>query len=245
MPKGGQLTITTATVDLGPTEVGRYIDVNPGCYVLLSMRDTGCGMTAEVAARAWDPFFTTKGELGTGLGLSTVHGIVKQAGGHLASDTSPGAGCTIFIFFPIVGRAGAEPKAAPSISEPVRDGAGEMILVVEDSLPVRKLVANVLTSHGYRVVAAASPSEAFDRMKDPLSCVDLLLADVILPEMSGRLLADRLREAGKNSRVLYMSGYENDVIAHQGVLNEGIRLLQKPFLEEELLRQVRISLDAR
>jgi signal transduction histidine kinase/CheY-like chemotaxis protein len=243
MPNGGRFTIKTATIELGPDDVARYVDVNPGRYTLLTMSDTGVGMPAEVAARAWDPFFTTKGELGTGLGLSTVHGIVKQAGGHLAIETAPGAGCAIRIYLPVVDRVQAQPKRTPVASEPIPDGTGETILVVEDSLPVRKLVCNVLAAHGYRVFAAASPGEALEHMKEPGRCVDLLLADVMLPEMSGRQLADRLREAGKVTRLLYMSGYENDVIAHQGVLNEGVRLLQKPFLEEDLLRQVRISLD--
>ena len=151
----------------------------------------------------------------------------------------------IRIYLPVVDRIPAHPKRAPSVPEPIPDGAGETILVVEDSLPVRKLVASVLAAHGYRVLAAASPSEALEHVKEPSRRVDLLLTDVMLPEMSGRLLADRLRDAGRIDRVLYMSGYENDVIAHQGVLNEGIRLLQKPFLEEDLLRQVRISLDER
>jgi len=245
MPNGGRFTIKTATVDLGLDDVARYIDVSPGRYALLTMSDTGVGMTTEVAARAWDPFFTTKGELGTGLGLSTVHGIVKQAGGHLAIETAPAAGCAIRVYLPIVDRAEAQPKRTPAAPEPIPDGEGETILVVEDSQPVRKLVTNVLAAHGYRVLAAASPSEALEHMKEPAHRVDLLLADVMLPEMSGRLLADRLREAGRVTRVLYMSGYENDVIAHQGVLNEGVRLLQKPFLEEDLLRQVRISLEER
>jgi signal transduction histidine kinase/ActR/RegA family two-component response regulator len=242
MPNGGRFTIKTATVELGPDDVARYVDVNPGRYTLLTMSDTGVGMPPEVAARAWDPFFTTKGELGTGLGLSTVHGIVKQAGGHLAIETAPGAGCAIRIYLPVVDRVQAQPKCAPAAPEAIPDGTGETILVVEDSLPVRKLVCGVLAAHGYCVFAAASPSEALEQMKEPGRCVDLLLADVMLPEMSGRHLADRLREAGKITRVLYMSGYENDVIAHQGILTEGVRLLQKPFLEEDLLRQVRISL---
>jgi len=245
MPNGGRFTITTTTVDLGPDDVARYIDVNTGRFSLLALSDTGLGMSPEVAARAWDPFFTTKGDMGTGLGLSTVHGIVKQAGGHLAIDTAPGKGCTVRIYLPVVDRAQAQPKRGPVAAEPVPHGAGETILVVEDSLPVRKLVSDILSSHGYRVVAAASPSEALEQVKQPAHRVDLLLTDVILPEMSGRVLADRLREARKISRVLYMSGYENDIIAHQGVLNEGVRLLQKPFLEEDLLRQVRISLDER
>lgn len=242
MPRGGQFTIETATTNLTAQDVARYLDLTPGRYTVLSVSDTGSGMTPEVASRACDPFFTTKGRLGTGLGLSTVAGIVKQAEGHLAIDTAPGAGCTIRIYLPIVGDAQAQPKPSAPSDGPAPEGLGETVLVVEDSLAVRKLVCNALSSHGYRVLGAGCPSEALCRAEEA-GPFDLLLTDVILPEMSGRALAERMRNMGKVTRVLYMSGYEDDVIAQHGVLAEGVRLLQKPFVEPDLLRYVRLAIE--
>jgi signal transduction histidine kinase/CheY-like chemotaxis protein len=242
MLTGGAFTLRTETVELDADYAARFIDSKPGRYTLLTASDTGVGMTAEVAARALEPFFSTKAAFGTGLGLSTVHGIVKQAGGHLILTTAPGAGCTIRLFFPVVDEAPPpRPKATPSGAP--RKGAGETILVVEDSASVRKLVTHALSQNGYRVLEASTPIQALQILHQSDRPVDLLLTDVILPEMSGRILADRMKEQGKVRRVLFMSGYEDDLVARQGVLHEGVRLLQKPFLEPELLSEVRLSLD--
>jgi signal transduction histidine kinase/CheY-like chemotaxis protein len=242
MQTGGAFTLRTETVELDADYAARFIDLRPGRYTLLTASDTGVGMTSEVAARALEPFFTTKAAFGTGLGLSTVHGIVKQAGGHLIFATAPSAGCTVRLFFPVVDEAPPpRPKASPSGAP--KKGDGETILVVEDSASVRKLVTYALSQNGYRVLEAATPIQALQILHQSERPVDLLLTDVILPEMSGRILADRMREQGKVRRVLFMSGYEDDLVARQGVLHEGVRLLQKPFLEPELLREVRLALD--
>jgi len=242
MPTGGAFTLRTETVELDTEYTSRFIDLKPGRYTLLTAIDTGVGMTPEVAARALEPFFSTKAAFGTGLGLSTVHGIVKQAGGHLIFATAPNAGCTVRLFFPVVDESPPpRPKSTPSGAP--KKGQGETILVVEDSASVRKLVTHALAQNGYRVLEASTPIQALQILHQSDRPIDLLLTDVILPEMSGRILADRMREQGKVRRVLFMSGYEDDLVARQGVLHEGVRLLQKPFLEPELLREVRFSLD--
>jgi CheY-like chemotaxis protein len=242
MPTGGAFTLRTETVELDDDYAARFIDLKPGRYTLLTANDTGVGMTPEVAARALEPFFSTKAAFGTGLGLSTVHGIVKQAGGHLIFATAPAAGCTVRLFFPVVDESPPpRPKSTPSGAP--KKGQGETILVVEDSASVRKLVTHALAQNGYRVLEASTPIQALQILHQSDRPIDLLLTDVILPEMSGRILADRMREQGKVRRVLFMSGYDDDLVARQGVLHEGVRLLQKPFLEPELLREVRLSLD--
>ncbi|HMI88796.1 MAG TPA: response regulator [Polyangiaceae bacterium] len=243
MPTGGAFTLRTETVELDADYAARFIDLKPGRYTLLTASDNGVGMTPEVASRALDPFFSTKASFGTGLGLSTVHGIVKQAGGHLIFATAPGAGCTVRLFFPVVDES-PPPRAKTPPSGAPKKGAGETILVVEDSPSVRKLVTHALSQNGYRVLEAGTPFQALQILHQSDRPIDLLLTDVILPEMSGRILADRMREQGKVRRVLFMSGYDNDLVARQGVLHEGVRLLQKPFLEPELLREVRLVLDS-
>jgi signal transduction histidine kinase/CheY-like chemotaxis protein len=243
MPTGGAFTLRTETVALDEDYAARFIDLKPGRYTVLTATDTGVGMTPEVAARALEPFFSTKAAFGTGLGLSTVHGIVKQAGGHLTLATAPAEGCTIRMFFPVVDEA-PPPRPKPTPSGSPKKGSGETILVVEDSASVRKLVTHALSQNGYRVLEASTPIQALQILHQSERPIDLLLTDVILPEMSGRILADRMREQGKVRRVLFMSGYDDELVARQGVLHEGVRLLQKPFLEPELLREVRLSLDA-
>jgi signal transduction histidine kinase/CheY-like chemotaxis protein len=243
MPTGGALTLRTETIALDEDYAARFIDLKPGRYTVLTAEDTGVGMTPEVAARALEPFFSTKAAFGTGLGLSTVHGIVKQAGGHLTLAAAPAAGCTIRLFFPVVDEA-PPPRPKPTPSGSPQKGSGETILVVEDSASVRKLVTHALSQNGYRVLEASTPIQALQILHQSERPIDLLLTDVILPEMSGRILADRMREQGKVRRVLFMSGYDDELVARQGVLHEGVRLLQKPFLEPELLREVRLSLDA-
>jgi len=243
MPTGGAFTLRTEVVELDADYAARFIDLKPGRYSLLTASDTGVGMTAEVAARALEPFFSTKSSFGTGLGLSTVHGIVKQAGGHLIFATAPSAGCTVRLFFPVI-EDSIPPRHKSTPSGAPKKGSGETILVVEDSASVRKLVTHALSQNGYRVLEASTPIQAIQILHQSERPIDLLLTDVILPEMSGRILADRMREQGKVRRVLFMSGYDDDLVARQGVLHEGVRLLQKPFLEPELLREVRTVLDA-
>ncbi len=246
MPRGGTLLIRTENVDISPEYAARIIDVMPGRYVRIRVSDDGTGMTADVEARAFEPFFSTKGAGGTGLGLPSVLGIVKRAGGHVTISTSPGVGTTVDVFLPSYatdGQAATTPPPAPS--SPL--GRGETVLVVEDSATLRKLICRLLADNRYRPVEAATPEEAVAACR--LGPIDLLLTDVVMPQMSGRDLAQQLREEHGIVRVLYMTGYDDEIVAHHGVLDERSRsfsqapLLQKPFLEADLLRAVRRVLD--
>jgi len=246
MPQGGVLTIATSNETIDQAYALRYIDVNQGEYVRLQVSDTGVGMTPEVASRAFEPFFSTKGDAGTGLGLSTVHGIVKQAGGHIELNSQLGRGTTMDIYLPVAS-ATLESQQAPL--HPEEDAAqstsyrgnGELILVVEDAAPLRRLVCRMLEKAGYQVVEAISPDDAIVLVEQHGVRADLLLTDVIMPQMSGPDLAQRLMSQGL-AHVLYMSGYEAAMVALRGVLQDDQHLLQKPFLEEELLRAVKRAL---
>lgn len=247
MPHGGTLTFRTTTETLSPEYAARYIDLEPGRYVRLSAIDDGEGMSADVALRAFEPFFTTKGARGgTGLGLSTVHGIVKQAGGHVAISSELGVGTTVEVFLPVVDTAVPAP-AHPARKRPQGDaprGRGETILVVDDSARLRKLIALMLSNNGYRVLSAATPVEALSVTAKHDGTVDALLTDVVMPQMSGKTLAAHLYEDHAIARVLYISGYDDEVLVQHGALEKGVRLLQKPFLEEDLLHALRALLDA-
>jgi signal transduction histidine kinase/CheY-like chemotaxis protein len=249
MPGGGALTIRTENVDITPEHASRFIDVRPGRCVRLRVTDSGTGMSSEVAARAFEPFFTTKGPEGVGLGLATVHGIVKQAGGHVVLTAPEGAGTTVDVYLPaIVAVADEAPVSAAEASAPPGGsltGRGETVLVVDDSPALRRLVCTLLAASRYRVFEGGTVEDAIavcEKLRDRL---DLLLTDVRMPSVSGRDLAARLRAEYGVSRVLYMSGYDADIVTHQGVLPEGMRLIQKPFTEDVLLRAVRDALDAR
>ncbi len=238
MPDGGQLTIETANVVCQPDE-RRPDGLGPGRYVRLTVADTGCGMSPEVAARAFDPFFTTKpAGKGTGLGLSTVYGIIKRAGGDVTLETAPGAGARFEILLPATDGEVArdEGQAAPA-----QKGRGETILLVEDEDAVRSLAVRILHSAGYKVFDASNGGEAL------LVCerhpIDLLLTDVVMPKMSGKELAQRLRKERPELRVLYASGYSENSIVHDGVPEAGVRLIEKPFTAEALLAAVRLVLD--
>jgi signal transduction histidine kinase/ActR/RegA family two-component response regulator len=242
MPQGGEVTISADGVQLDGKDAARHIDVVPGRYTRLTVRDSGAGMPPEVAARAFEPFFTTRGSAGTGLGLSTVYAIVKQAGGHVLLESSVGQGTIVSVFLPTVTGA-SSPSASGAPAEAVRPGRGEMILVVEDTTSLRKLVCSMLHENRYRVLEAADPVEALRLCEQNAGSIDLILTDVIMPKMSGRTLAEAARELHDISRVIYISGYEDEALANHGVLREGIRLLQKPFEVDDLLRFVRAGLD--
>ena len=240
----GTVVVRTENIDVSPEVASKYIDLHPGRYVRLRVVDDGQGMTPEVAARAFEPFFTTKGTGGTGLGLSTVHGIVRQSGGLVTISTERAHGTTVDVLFPIfarAGEAGAVEVPPPPASKPL--GRGETVLVVDDSPAVRQLVCAMLSEHRYRPLEAATPEAALALSERHAGEIDLVLTDVVMPQMSGRDLALRLRREHGLSRVLYMSGYENEIVAHHGVLEEGVFLLQKPFLEGDLLRAIRTVLD--
>jgi len=240
MPEGGRLTIEAREVPLTEEYADAHLAVEPGPYVRVAVSDTGHGMTPEVRAHLFEPFFTTKPRgKGTGLGLSTVYGIVKQFGGHIFVYSEPGHGTTMKIYLP---RAESAATPAPPRRGPTSRGT-ETILLVEDDAAIRGVIRRVLEAQGYTVLHMASPREALDAVTRLPGRIDLLLTDVVLPEMSGRELADRLVTNRPELAVLYMSGYTDDAIVHQGRLDPGTEFLPKPFAPEMLVRRVREVLD--
>lgn len=240
MPQGGSLLLEVTTADLDESYARRHVGVRPGRYVMLSVSDTGVGMDMETQTRIFEPFFTTKPRgRGTGLGLSTVYGIVKQSGGNIWVYSEPGHGSTFKVYFPRVEEAVDQPTSVPA---PDILTGSETILVVEDEPGVRHLVKKVLERYGYRVVVAATPYEALalgERYNDP---IDLLMTDVVLPEMSGRSLASQMVTNRPKMRVMYMSGYTDNAIVQHGVLEADTPFLQKPFTPDALARKVRAVL---
>jgi signal transduction histidine kinase/ActR/RegA family two-component response regulator len=242
MPRGGRLTLDTATIVLDAAYAARHRDVTPGVYVMLAVSDTGVGMDAETRRRLFEPFYTTKEPgKGTGLGLATVYGIVQQSGGHITVDSEPGRGATFKIYLPAVDAAADTPAAPPPDDAP---GGTETILVVEDESEVRTLVREVLEERGYGVIEAASPREALHLVSRAAAPVDLLLTDVIMPQMTGRALADLVTADQPSLPVLFMSGYADSAVVEHGVLQSGRAYLQKPFTPAQLARVVRRVLDA-
>ncbi len=245
MPGGGTLTIETANVVIDEAYAAYHVGARPGEHVLLSISDTGMGMDDEVKAHIFEPFFTTKERgQGTGLGLSTVFGIVNQNGGYVWVYSEVGKGTTFKVYFPRAEELGVQ---EPAHTLPlVEDGKGtETLLVVEDEVAVRELVVRVLKAHGYQILEAGDGPEALQISEQHDGPIDLLLTDVIMPRMNGGELHERLRVPRPEMRVLYISGYTDDAIAHHGVLDPGTRLLSKPFSMEALIHAVRSALDAR
>ena len=245
MPNGGTLTVTTRNTRV--TEQDCRVDParRPGRFVQLTVRDTGVGMTPEVRAHLFEPFFTTKGPgKGTGLGLSTVYGIVQQAGGFITVDTAVEAGTTFNVFLPA---AVDHAETAQTGARPQPGATGtETVLVVEDESAVRSVIARLLRSHGFRVLDVASAAEALTLMeRDTDRTIDLLLTDVVMPEVGGWELAQRARVLRPGLPILFMSGYHPEQFARQGALAEGDRLLRKPFTPQALTSEIRQLLDAR
>jgi len=241
MPRGGKLTIETANVELDQRYALGHEGVPPGPYVLLAISDSGQGMSTEVQAHAFEPFFTTKAPgAGTGLGLATVYGIVKQAGGHIWLYSEPERGTTFKIYLPRTDQVAADRPPRPPT--PVQRGS-ETILVVEDEAPVRALVDRVLAEAGYRVLLAGGGQAALDLAAGHDGPIDLLLTDVVMPGLSGRQVADALAAARPGLRVLYASGYTQNTIVHHGVLDPEVRFLAKPFTPSALLERIRAVLD--
>jgi PAS domain S-box-containing protein len=242
MIEGGKLTIETANVELDEEYARRHVAVTPGRYVMLAVSDTGVGITPEVRERIFEPFFTTKkGGEGTGLGLSTVYGIVKQSGGNIWVYSEPEKGTTFKIYLPLVNEP-LEEKKERVVKEASPRG-NETILVVEDDEVVRKLAVRILREQGHRVLEASQGVDAFLICEEHKGPIHLLVTDVVMPKMSGRELAERITSIRQEVKVLYMSGYPDDTIAHHGILNEGTNYIQKPFTVEELARKVREVLD--
>jgi CheY-like chemotaxis protein len=242
MPGGGKLAISTGDLrldDAGAQDLGGAVPAGP--YVVVAVADEGSGMDQATLSHIFEPFYTTKSAgQGTGLGLSTCYGIVKQAGGHIWVDSAPGKGTTFRILLPSVE---AQADAARPSEPPTRLEGSETILLVEDDDQIRKLALRALTSRGYRVVEARNGRDALRARDAWKGRIDLLLADVVMPEMGGKELAERLTAAEPGVKVLYMSGYTPDAIVHRGVEHHAIQLLAKPFTPEVLLRVVREVLD--
>ena len=236
MPGGGTLIIETANVHWDEAYVSKHPQVQPGPHVMLAVTDNGVGMTPETQERLFEPFFTTKpAGRGTGLGLSTVYGIIRQSGGRIWVYSEPGRGSTFKIYFPCSDEPVADAAPLPQI-----DLRGqETILVVEDQEEVRTLAVMVLSKFGYTVFSAGGPEEALTFCQSYAGRLDLLLTDVIMPVMSGRQLVERLKVLLPNLQVLYMSGYTDNAIAHHGVLEDNVAYLQKPFTAEQLAEKVR------
>lgn len=242
MPSGGKLIIETAIVDLDEVYARTHVSVKPGRYVMLSMTDTGVGMSPDVLKQIFEPFFTTKERgKGTGLGLSTVYGIVKQSGGNIWVYSEPGKGTTFKIYLPKVDDPLEEPLEKRMRKE--LPGGGETILVVEDEQTVRKLTVKLLKQQGYKVLEAQHWEEALILCKESQYPIHLILTDVVMPEVNGPQLMERLKEVRRDFRVIYMSGYADNTIVKLGILDQGISFLQKPFTQDSLLHKVREVLD--
>jgi PAS domain S-box-containing protein len=243
MPEGGTLTIETSNTTLDHAYAAQHVSVVPGDYVMLAVTDTGSGMDESTKARIFEPFFTTKpAGRGTGLGLSTVYGIVKQSGGNIWLYSEPGKGSTFKIYLPAIEALPQDiGKAAPV--EASQRGGGT-ILVVEDDEQLRRLTHRALAGRGYTVLEADRGSTALDIARRHKGTIDLLLTDVIMPDTNGRKLADTIRAARPGLRVLYMSGYPDGAIGNHGMLEPGVAYLAKPFTTEAIIRKVREVLEA-
>jgi len=243
MPSGGKFTIETANAQSDEGYALTHLGLTPGRYVRLSVSDTGVGMSREVQEKAFDPFFTTKEKgKGTGLGLSTVHGIVTQSGGKIWVYSEPGHGTTFKIYFPTIEEALDTLNVKNETDSPPR--GSETILLVEDESSVRDLANRLLKQQGYKVLEAAIGEEALRLAQDITGeRIHLLLTDVVLPQMSGKELADRLKIFRPDIKVLYTSGYTDYAVVHQGILNSGTHFLQKPFSLKTLSQKVREALD--
>ena len=243
MPKGGKLTIETANVTLDESYTRLHAPAAPGEYVMLAISDTGGGMDAETQSHIFEPFYTTKGPKGTGLGLSTVYGIIKQSGGYVWVYSEAGRGSTFKIYLPRVSETG-EVAAAAAAAQGLASARGhETILLVEDEGTVRQLARECLELQGYTVLEAPEGAAALQLAQAHAGAIHLLLTDVIMPGMTGRELASHLSQSRPGIKVLYMSGYTENVIGHNGMLDAGVMLLQKPFSLPTLRAKVREILD--
>ena len=242
MPKGGKLTIETANVVLDRQYTDKVPELEPGPYVMFAVSDSGIGMDDQTRTRIFDPFFTTKDKgVGTGLGLSTVYGIVKQHRGHIAVYSELGRGTTFKVYLPL-----EEAEAVEQLIRPrpeVQSTGTETVLVVEDEAIVRDLVSEALTMLGYSILAASDPDEAVALSTNHPGPIHLLVTDVVLPKMDGKSLCSFLSLTRPEMKVLYVSGYTENFIVHRGVLDHGVHFMQKPFTVDDLAAKVREVLD--
>ena len=242
MPRGGKLTIETGNVYLDDAYAARHISVRPGRYVRLAVSDTGRGMDAETRMRVFEPFFTTKERgKGTGLGLSTVYGIVKQSEGYIWGYSEVGLGTTFKVYLPLVEGAVEAPRAAAVCAG---RGGTETLLLVEDEASVRAFMSDALEAGGYKLLVAGDGEEALNLARTHDGPIHLLITDVVMPRMGGATLARHLAPRRPETRVLYISGYTDDALAHRGVIGPDVAFLEKPLTPDSLLRSVRDVLDA-
>jgi len=240
MPRGGRLVLATSKLHVPEAGSSTHPGIPPGDWTSLSLQDKGLGMSPDTLARIFEPFFTTK-EMGkgTGLGLATVYGIVEQSGGHVRVESQPGKGSTFSVYLPRASSGLDEALEQPLLS----DLSGtETLLLVEDAESVRRLLRRYLERHGYTVIEATSGIDALRVMEHREGPLDLLVADVVLPKMDGRALARELARERPGLRVLYMSGFSDEVLSDRDVFDHEVTILQKPFTPPELLRQIRIAL---
>lgn len=239
MPHGGKLLIKTTTVNLDKDYVARYADLNPGKYVVLSVTDTGIGMDKETLSRIFEPFFTTK-EKGTGLGLATAYGIVRQSGGHIWVYSEPGRGTTFKIYLPVVE---AKSEIVSVKSEELHSGRGEHILVVEDEKSLRELMVSFLTMLGYTVTVAANGGEALLLVEEKGVIPDLIITDIVMPYITGKQLVERLRRKHPYLKVIYMSGYASEAVFDKEEMESNTLFIQKPFSPKKLSEKIRMILN--
>jgi CheY-like chemotaxis protein len=242
MPGGGTLAIETRDVVVNETQAGESKGFNAGPIVMMRVEDSGIGMDRDTLEHAFEPFFTTKGMgKGTGLGLATVYGIVKQHGGHISVASEPGHGTVFSLYFP---RAGTSKGPSGPAANPAREMNGtETILLTEDEADVRSLAARILSRLGYTVLQAGNAAAAIQQSKTHAGPLHLLVTDVVLPDQNGRIIYETIAGSRRETRVLYMSGYAGEVISSHGLLDEGIDFLPKPFTAQMLATRVREILD--
>lgn len=244
MPEGGRLTVETANCHLDDRYARLHPGIPAGQYVLIAVTDTGVGMTTDILEKAFDPFFTTKDvSKGTGLGLSQVYGFVKQSGGHVKIYSEPGQGTTIKIYLPRHYAADTERQVA-DVAEVAEARGTETILLVEDDVRVLDLTAASLRELGYTVLVAGNAKEALVQLESDAT-VDLLLTDIVMPEMNGRRLADAASKLRPELKVIFMTGFTKNAVVHNGVLDPGVNFLAKPFSLEELSTKIREVLETR
>jgi CheY-like chemotaxis protein len=239
MPQGGTISVRTSYVALDQAYASVHVEVSAGPYLLLEITDTGVGMDAETSSRIFEPFFTTKTD-GTGLGLATVHGIVRQSGGHLWLYSEPGLGTTFKVYLPVA--ASLPSPTVPAVPEEEQFDGRETILVVEDNNLLRPIIAEMLEPYGYTVLLAADGVEALTVAAQHPGTIDLLLTDVVMPRLNGRELAERLLAKNPETRVLFSSGYPADTVVRAGIAEARVSFIQKPYVAGDLLSKIRSTL---
>ncbi len=241
MPRGGKLTIETENVEFDNSQARLPVVLTPGRYVMLAVTDNGCGMDSETQAHIFEPFFTTKEKgKGTGLGLATVYGIVKQSGGYIWVYSEPGQGTTFKVYLPRV-EEGLTPQEVREVSQNIPRGT-ETILLVEDEQGVRDLAREYLEISGYKVLVAENGAAAVKAASEHKGAIDLVMTDVVMPGLSGSELTKRIEAIRPGIRIMYMSGYTDQAIVHHGILGPDIVLLQKPFTLNALAHKLREAL---